>query len=474
MENGKVKIREAIPDDCEQIAVMIQELADYEKISEETNVTADQLRKDGFEEQKWFHCFVAEDEDNLIGYALYYFCYSTWVGVKTYLEDLYVKSAYRNKGIGTKLFRSVARAAVERKCTRLDWTVLGWNKTSIDFYKKTGAVNLTSDKELNSFRLSGDTLCSFVNNSRLKKLDSIQEQLSSLNQKISVMDGRVTSLEESMSKTNDRLNTVENSRAYESQVCDDLISKQSEIDKVLQKERERITQLQKSYDKFKSVPDEITDLQSRSMRDNLLFFGFDELSTAESRRSENCANTVLDYRKNTLKIVDPESSIKIERAHRLRNKYDSTKSRPIVEFVDYGNMSEETNVSSDRLRKDGFGEQKLFQCFVADYKGNLAGYATYYFGYSTRVGVKMYLGNLYVRPAYRNKGIGTKLFRSVARVAVERKCNQLDWIVRGWNKDAIEFYKKTGAMNLSNEKEWNSFRLSGEKLCSFINNAHYL
>ncbi|XP_053379987.1 uncharacterized protein LOC128548637 [Mercenaria mercenaria] len=66
------------------------------------------------------------------------------------------------------------------------------------------------------------------------------------------------------------------------------------------------------------------------MRDNLLFFGFDELSTAESRRSENCANTVLDYCKNTLKIVDPESRIKIERAHRLGNKYDSTKSRPIV------------------------------------------------------------------------------------------------------------------------------------------------
>lgn len=125
---------------------------------------AEILRKDGFGAEKMFHCFVAETGSIIVGYALYFFNYSTWEGVNVYLEDLYITPSYRHHGIGTRLWRKVAQVAVDRKCNRLDWVCLSWNERAKQFYKSKGAKDITSDEKWNLFRLCGEKLKDFANN----------------------------------------------------------------------------------------------------------------------------------------------------------------------------------------------------------------------------------------------------------------------------------------------------------------------
>lgn len=164
---------------------------------------------------------------------------------------------------------------------------------------------------------------------RLSKLDTIEKQLSSLSVKMTSLDNRILALETSSKETNDRLTQVENSRMFDSQANDELRSKQTEIDNQLKNEQSRINNLKSECDKLKRVNEDIIDLQSRSMRDNLLFFGHTECSSVEERRHEDCTKTILDFCKDTLKIEDAATRFKIERAHRV-GVYDNTKTRPIV------------------------------------------------------------------------------------------------------------------------------------------------
>jgi GNAT superfamily N-acetyltransferase len=97
---------------------------------------------------------VAETEDNeIVGMAIYFFAYYTWVGKSLYLEDIYVKEKYRRFRIGTALLRKVFEVAREENCKRVRWQVLDWNKSAIEFYNKSGAeinnnwLNCTFDQE---------------------------------------------------------------------------------------------------------------------------------------------------------------------------------------------------------------------------------------------------------------------------------------------------------------------------------------
>ncbi|XP_053379764.1 thialysine N-epsilon-acetyltransferase-like isoform X2 [Mercenaria mercenaria] len=164
MDNSTISIRDAKPEDCDQIITLIQEFADFGEAPNGPSITADTLRKDGFGEEKMFRCFVAADGNCLVAFALYFFNYSTWEGVYVYLNDLYVTPSYRKRGIGTQLMRKVAQVAIDRKCTRLDWLCLGGNEQAIEFYKSKGSVNLTTEEDWNLFRLSGDKLHAFANN----------------------------------------------------------------------------------------------------------------------------------------------------------------------------------------------------------------------------------------------------------------------------------------------------------------------
>ena len=133
-----MQIRAAKLGDVQAIFALIQELALYEKAPEQVNNTAEQLRIDLFQS---FLCeaIVAENDKEIIGFALYYTAYSTWKGVSLYLEDFYVKENHRNKGIGNMLFEKVVEIAKDKKVKRMDWQVLEWNALALGFYEKKEA-----------------------------------------------------------------------------------------------------------------------------------------------------------------------------------------------------------------------------------------------------------------------------------------------------------------------------------------------
>jgi len=129
-------IRPAIEQDFEAILGLIKELAQFEKAPEKVTNTVAQMRA----EQSHFQAWVAEKPDGeIIGFALFYFVYYTWVGKSLYLDDLYVKEVYRGHKIGSKLLDKVIEIGRENNCKRIRWQVLNWNKPAIDFYKKLGA-----------------------------------------------------------------------------------------------------------------------------------------------------------------------------------------------------------------------------------------------------------------------------------------------------------------------------------------------
>jgi ribosomal protein S18 acetylase RimI-like enzyme len=123
---------------------LVNELAIFEKAPEEVINTVEQMKADGFGANPLFKCIVAESNTSIIGFALYYYRYSTWKGKVLYLEDFYVKEAYRNFGIGKQLFDEVIVTAKKDECQRISWQVLDWNEPAIKFYEK---YNAQFDKE---------------------------------------------------------------------------------------------------------------------------------------------------------------------------------------------------------------------------------------------------------------------------------------------------------------------------------------
>lgn len=132
-------IREARIEDMEQVLNLVQELADFEKEPDAVEITKDDLIKDGFGEQKLFHCFVAETKDGIAGIALVYPRYSTWKGPVVHLEDLIVSERMRGSGLGTALLDEVVKYGDSLGVKRICWEVLDWNEPAIKFYEKKGA-----------------------------------------------------------------------------------------------------------------------------------------------------------------------------------------------------------------------------------------------------------------------------------------------------------------------------------------------
>jgi GNAT superfamily N-acetyltransferase len=114
------------------------------------------------------------------------------------------------------------------------------------------------------------------------------------------------------------------------------------------------------------------------------------------------------------------------------------------------------------LLRDGFGPNPFYYCLFGDYNGQPAGFALYFFNYSTwngRPGI--YLEDLFVQPEFRGLGIGKALLRQVAAIAVEKNCPRLTWAVLDWNTPAIDFYRAMGADFLD---EWRTVRVKGDAL----------
>ena len=133
-------IRVAQEEDMPQVRALIQELAVYENEPDAVEISVEDLVRDGFGTSPLFHCFVAANDMELLGIALVYPRYSTWKGKTIHLEDLVVRQKYRGLGVGGALLDEVVRYGNKLGVKRIEWAVLDWNESAIDFYEKKGAV----------------------------------------------------------------------------------------------------------------------------------------------------------------------------------------------------------------------------------------------------------------------------------------------------------------------------------------------
>jgi GNAT superfamily N-acetyltransferase len=149
-------IRPATPDDIPTILALIGELAEYEREPQAAQATHADLLRDGFGPTPRFHCLIAEIDGSAVGFALYFYNYSTWRGhAGICLEDLFVRPPFRGQGIGKSLLAAVAAIAEAEGCPRLEWAVLNWNTPAIDFYNSVGAL---AQSDWTTMRLSADAL----------------------------------------------------------------------------------------------------------------------------------------------------------------------------------------------------------------------------------------------------------------------------------------------------------------------------
>ena len=154
------QIRYANINDIDKIIYFITELAIYEKMLDEVVVTKELITKWLFEEKIAEVLFVME-HDKEVGFALFFYNYSTFVGrAGIYLEDLYVLPEYRHKGYGKALIKKLANICIERQCGRFEWCCLNWNKPSIDFYLSLGAKPMD---EWTTYRVDGESLIKLAN-----------------------------------------------------------------------------------------------------------------------------------------------------------------------------------------------------------------------------------------------------------------------------------------------------------------------
>ena len=151
-----LKIRAAQPEDVGTILKLIRGLAEYEHEPQAVEATEQDLLRDGFGEHPRFHCALAEWNGNPVGFALYFYNYSTWKGRHgIFLDDLFVYPEHRGKGIGKALLLHVARIAASQNCGRYEWLVLDWNTPAIEFYESLGAKRM---KQWLPVRVEGEAL----------------------------------------------------------------------------------------------------------------------------------------------------------------------------------------------------------------------------------------------------------------------------------------------------------------------------
>jgi GNAT superfamily N-acetyltransferase len=156
VSNGTTSIRQAAPADVPLICALIGELAEYERLAHEVSATEEDIRAALFGERPYAEVIIAEHDGAAVGFALFFHNFSTFLGRPgIYLEDLYVRPEMRGRGIGRSLLAHLAGLAVDRRCGRLEWSVLDWNAPSIAFYKSLGARPM---EEWDVYRLTGDSL----------------------------------------------------------------------------------------------------------------------------------------------------------------------------------------------------------------------------------------------------------------------------------------------------------------------------
>jgi len=156
----RLYIRPASIDDVDQIMQFVMDLAIYEKEPDSVVATPEHFRQALFCDQPKVHCLIAELNGKPVGFAVYFFSFSTWLGQHgIFLEDLYVSPEYRGSGAGKGLLKELANIAIANDLGRVEWSVLDWNEPSIQFYQAMGAV---AKNGWTDYRLTGDALINFA------------------------------------------------------------------------------------------------------------------------------------------------------------------------------------------------------------------------------------------------------------------------------------------------------------------------
>lgn len=160
MDKGAIMIRPATLADAKLILDLIMELAVYEKAPEQVVATLADVERTLFSSAAKAHALVCELDGKPVGYAVYFYNYSTWLGRNgIYLEDVYVTPAARGQGCGKALLKHIAQIAVRENCGRFEWSVLDWNTPAIEFYEALGAK---PQSEWIIYRLAGEKLRTFA------------------------------------------------------------------------------------------------------------------------------------------------------------------------------------------------------------------------------------------------------------------------------------------------------------------------
>ncbi|MBB5865198.1 GNAT family N-acetyltransferase [Xanthomonas sp. 3058] len=160
MSAPALRIRAATPDDAPLLHALITALAVYEREPDAVEASPETLRASLFNDGATAHALICEQDSQAVGFAVYFFNYSTWLGRNgLYLEDLFVRPQARGQGAGLALLRHLAQLAVQRGCGRFEWSVLDWNQPAIDFYKAAGARPMDG---WTVYRLDGERLAAFA------------------------------------------------------------------------------------------------------------------------------------------------------------------------------------------------------------------------------------------------------------------------------------------------------------------------
>ncbi|RQW65171.1 GNAT family N-acetyltransferase [Vibrio viridaestus] len=155
-----MKIRSAKSTDANTILNFIKELAEYEEALHCVEANVDDIVLSLFSEDSTAKAIICEVDNQPVGYAVYFYNYSTWLGKNgLYLEDLYVTPSFRSSGAGKLLMKTLANIAIEKGCGRFEWSVLHWNQPAIDFYHHIGAEE---QSEWRIYRLTGESLKHFA------------------------------------------------------------------------------------------------------------------------------------------------------------------------------------------------------------------------------------------------------------------------------------------------------------------------
>lgn len=139
----KTLIKKVDKNNFSSFIVLVKKLAQYEKLTPPTSAAIKRLKKDSLSKKPKIECYLAYAGREPIGYLILLMTYSSFLAKPTqYIEDIFILKEYRQKGIGQKMFDFIKKLAKKRKCGRIEWTVLKWNKSAINFYNKNGAENM--------------------------------------------------------------------------------------------------------------------------------------------------------------------------------------------------------------------------------------------------------------------------------------------------------------------------------------------